>query len=214
MVNMKKFGVMTFAIIILFILLAGSNYTNELNILRLPNLNPSYIRYSPSERSQMLLEFDYPKTWVFQEEWGSDSGDFYAIAFLDPRGVWDPKKSSHEHCSAIYCGVVAIIMEPLSSDHSLDDHIELIKQARIDSDWMKEVATYQINFHGITAHVLEYQKDYSGNKEPKSMFFDRNVLFQVGNKLYWIMSQIPENERGGEFEKGYEYMLKSMRIIK
>lgn len=210
---MKK-SIYTAIIMILFTILTGCDLLTKLNILSSPTPNPLYKHYSPSESSHILLEFDYPKTWVFQDEWGSDTDDFFLLALLDPRGVWDPNNTlNKDHCPSNNCGSVAIIMEPLSSEKSLNDHIESIKIARNEGDWMKELAHYQMNFHGFMAQVLEYQYDYSGNGESSSMGFDRNVIFQVGNKMYWIMSQIPENERGGDFEKGYEYLLKSMKII-
>ena len=46
-----------------------------------------------------------------------------------------------------------------------------------------------------------------------SLMFARRRFFVVKDQMYEIMLTIAEKDRGGEFEKGYEYFFNSLKIV-
>ena len=76
---------------------------------------------------------------------------------------------------------------------------------------MKVLYDYKISIDGYDASVLEYQiepiEDYT------SLMFARRIFFRVEDQMYTILFMVAEKERGGEFEKGYEYFFNSLKVV-
>ena len=43
--------------------------------------------------------------------------------------------------------------------------------------------------------------------------FNRRIIFIVKDQIYVILFEVAEKDRGGEFEKGYEYFFNSLKIV-
>ena len=71
--------------------------------------------------------------------------------------------------------------------------------------------TYQTTVDGRDAYVLEYQTD--DLESSPSLMFNRRVYFMVNDQVYEIIYTVAEKDRGEEFESGYEYFFKSLKIV-
>ena len=70
---------------------------------------------------------------------------------------------------------------------------------------------YKTTVDGRDAYILEYQTD--DLETSPSLMFNRRVFFMVNNRVYEIIYTVAEKDRGGEFDKGYEYFFKSLEIV-
>jgi hypothetical protein len=70
-----------------------------------------------------------------------------------------------------------------------------------------------LTIDGYDAIAFEYQVEPTDNNGYTSLMFERNIFFVVKDQLYQITFLVAEKERGGEFEKGYEYFFNSLKIV-
>ena len=182
-------------------------------IPQLPTVVPPYVHYIPLETSNVHLEFDYPGSWLFSEEKIQDT-DTIIVGLGDPRLLTVPTRAPDEpHGTPSDFGSVSIWIDPVNSNQTLDVLIEPYKQGHSDQTWIKILDEYKITIDEYDAIVLEYQIepiDYNGYT---SLMFARDMFFVVKDQLYQIAFTVAEKERGGEFEQGYEYFFKSLKIV-
>lgn len=172
-----------------------------------------YTHYIPSAASNVCLQFDYPSSWVFSEEIIGDA-NVRVIGLGDPRLLTLPTRAPNElYGSPSNFGRVTILIQPASSNQTLDSLVDTYKQGHSDVDWIKALGNYQIAIGGYNALVLEYQIEPFDNNGYTSSMFKRNIFFAVKDQIYNITFVVAEKERGGEFEKGYEYFINSLKIV-
>jgi hypothetical protein len=180
---------------------------------QLPTAVPPYIHYSSSETFNIHLEFDYPGSWIFSEEKIRDT-DIIFVGLGDPRLLTVPTRAPNEpHGTPSDFGRVSIMIQPAKPGQTLDVLIEPYKQGHNSASWVTALNEDKITIDGYDAIVLEYQVepiDYNGYT---SMMFERNIFFVVKDQLYQITFLVADKERGGEFEKGYEYFFNSLKIV-
>ena len=176
-----------------------------------PSPRPPYIHYAPSKFSTIRLEFDYPGSWTFSEE-KIQGTDFILIGMGDPRFINVPTRAPNEsHGTPSDFGSVHIIIEPVEYQ-TLNSRVEGYKQGHSDSSWVIPLNEYETKVDGYEAVVLEYQIEPLGDNGYTSLMFERDVFFAIKDKTYQIVFTVAEHERGGEFEKGYEYFFDSLKI--
>jgi hypothetical protein len=174
---------------------------------------PPYIHYTPSDTSKIHLEFDYPSSWIFSEERIQDT-EVIVISLGDPRLQTVPTRAPNEpHGTPSDFGRVRIRVQPVRPIQTLDVLVEHHKQGYASASWIMPINDYRLTIDGYDAIALEYQVEPTDDNGYTSLMFERNIFFAVKDQLYQITILVAEKERGGEFEKGYEYFFNSLKIV-
>ncbi|GEM_PF-1815092 len=171
-----------------------------------------YIHYSPSEKFNTHLEFDYPSWWFFQET-KLQGTDIIYIGMSDPRSLTVPTRTPEETHGGTPSdfGNVSITIDPPIPGQSLDEIVEPFQNSNIA--WAPLLNYYELVIDGHNAFVFEYQVEPFDDNGYSSLMFERVILFIVENQLYQIVFVVAEKDRGGDFEQGYEYFFKSIKIV-
>lgn len=177
----------------------------------IPNASPAnihqYAHYIPPKEFNIYLEFEYPDNWILKEQ--IDEIGFVTISFGDPQFLLLPT-STDLHPIPSDLGSVIIFIIPEEYSQTPQSQIDQLKQDYSNTNRITILRDYQIKIDGYIASVLEYQTD---DKETSpSTMFNRRTYFTLENKLYEIYFQVAEKDRGKEFEKGYEYLINSLKI--
>ncbi len=178
--------------------------------LPLPTAAPPYIHYAPSESSNVHLEFDYPGYWYFNDE-KMPYIEGFDIFLGDPRVLTVPTRAPDEpHGTPSDFGSVDIWIRPVKPGQTLDSLIEEQKRNDSTAHPITPLDDYPIEIDGHNAYVLEVFID-----DPDvytSVMFYKRIVFIVYDQVYTINFTIAKQERGGEFEQGYEYFFNSLTI--
>lgn len=178
-----------------------------------PTPAPPYIHYTPSETSNVHLEFDYPSSWFFSEE-KIQGTDIISIGLGDPRLLSVPTRAPDEpHGTPSDFGRVNILIQPVKSSQTLDILVEPHKQGYGNASWITPLNDYKLMIDGYDAIAFEYQVEPIVDNGYISLMFERNIFLVVKDQLYQITLLVAEKERGGEFEQGYEYFFNSLKIV-
>jgi len=174
---------------------------------------PLYLHYSPSETSNIRVEFDYPSLWLFSEEKVQDT-NIVIVGLGDPRFLTVPTRAPYEsHGAPNDFGNLSIITQPVKPGQTPDTELQFHKQAYSKTPWMLTILNdYKIKIDGYDASVLEYQSN--DLETSPSLMFIRRIFFMINNQAYEIIFEVAEKERGGEFEQGYEYFFKSLKVVR
>lgn len=176
-----------------------------------PTVKPPYIHYTPSKEFNTHLEFDYPSSWTFIQEKIQDT-DFIFVGLGDPQLLTVPTRAPYQsHGTPSDFGRVSIIIRPSNSDQTIITLFELYKHGHNNGNWVKVLNEYKIKIDGYNASVLESQ--INDPESYTSSMFERSTFFVISDQIYQITFQVAEKDRGGEFEKGYEYFFKSLKIV-
>lgn len=174
---------------------------------------PPYIHYTPPKESNVHLEFDYPGYWYFKEgKYPYTEG--YSIFLSDPLILTLPTKDpNYSHPVPDSYGRIYIWIESLPSNQTLEGLVQGQKENILGGNVNRRtlLADYTVKIDGYTAYVIEIL-----NNVPEihtSVMFDRTIYFVVKDLFYRINFAVSVGERGGEFEKGYEYFLNSLKIV-
>lgn len=166
-----------------------------------------YTHYTPSEFFHFNLEFDYPSYWLIYEDKGRP-----AVYLNDPRFLTLPTPGpSNFHPTPNDFGSIFIWITPKQSEQTVETKLELHKQSYSNTHWMTVLNDYKIKVDGYDASVLEYQ--VNDPETSPSIMFNRSIFFIVKDQMNEIYFSVAEKDRGGEFEKGYEYFFNSINII-
>ena len=172
-----------------------------------PTTTPEYIHYTSLKEPNIHLEFDYPGSWIFNNE--------RPLAGAILVGLWDPRfltlHYEDDRPMPNDFGSVDIWVETVESGQPLDTLFESYKQGHDGSSWITLLDEYKLTVDGYDASVLEYQ--IGPIEFYTSLMFERNVFFVVKDQMYQITFTVSEKERDGEFEKGYEYFFNSLKIM-
>lgn len=191
--------------------------TSALTVFTTPFVIPTrpsipYFHYTPLRENNVHLEFDYPSYWYFNES-KNPYYDQYTISLSDPLVLTlptnDPNDSGHELENY---GSIYIWIEPLPANQTLESLVQDEKEDLLGSnvDMITLLASYTVNIDGYTAYVIEILNNADVHTSTK---FDRTIYFVVKDQFYRINFSISVDERGGEFEKGYEYFFNSLEIV-
>lgn len=177
-----------------------------------PTAVPPYIHYTPSKEFNTHLEFDYPSSWIFSEERIQDT-NIIVIGLGDPRFLTVPTRAPYEsHGIPSDFGSISVLIQPVKSNQPLDTQFDAYKKGHSDASWITALNEYKIKIGEYDASVLEYQIEPWNSNGYTSVMFERDIFFAFKDQLYQISFAVAEKERGGEFEKGYEYFFKSLKI--
>ena len=170
-----------------------------------------YRHYTPSQGSNIHLEFDYPASWVFTEE-KIQGTDIIFVGLGDPRLLTVPTRAPNEsHGTPSDFGSISIVIQPGKPGQTPYTELAAHKENYSNIHWMTVLDDYKTTVDGSYAGVLEYQSN--DPESSPSLMFNRRVYFMVNSQLYEIIFTVAEKERGGEFEKGYEYFFDSLKIV-
>lgn len=173
---------------------------------------PPYIHYTPQKESNVHIEFDYPGYWYFNEG-KYPYTEVYSIFLSDPLILTVPTKdpNSSNDIPSNY-GRIYVRIEPIKDGQTLSDLVNAYRNGVQEAlHYIVLIREYPIMVDGQDAYAFEIYNDtpemYSSN------MFERTTFFVVEDRNYSIDFVISVDERGGEFEKGYEYFINSLRII-
>lgn len=179
-----------------------------------PTALPPYLHYTPSDGFNVHLEFDYPSSWLLEEH----NKTYYSTLFLgEPRFLIAPTQAPGEsHIASNDFGYISILFLPVKPGQTPDAEIALrkqnySKQKQSVTNWVTLLNDYRIKIDGYDASILEYQTN--DPEHSPSLMFNRSAFFTVKDQFYEVFFSVAEKERGGEFEKGYEYFLNSLKIV-
>jgi hypothetical protein len=110
-------------------------------------------------------------------------------------------------------GSVYIHIQSLKENQTLEEFVDPFRQAHRVSNWIAELDDYGIVLDGYEAIVLEYRLGLAVYSGYSAVMFQRDVFFIARGQIYQISFIVAEKERGGEFEQGYEYFFKSLKIV-
>lgn len=168
-----------------------------------------YTRYV-SKTFKFHFEFDYPSYW-WLEEWVDEVGA-PTLLLRDPRFLTLPTPSDDDaHPVPNDFGYIYIWPILGESEQTPNTRVEFLKQAYSKAPRMKVLRDYKVKVEGYDASVLEYQTE-DWETSP-SLMFCRRIDFMVNGQLYEIFYNVAEKDRGGQFDKGYEYFINSLRIV-
>lgn len=171
-----------------------------------PTTVPPYIHYKPPVESNIQLEFDYPSNWSFSQN--LDDRKFIILNFGDPRFRSLPTT----YYTPSDFGTIDIWIMPVEPGQTSSTELEATKQGYIGEPRHHVITDYMITIDGYDAGVLEYSIEPTEEDYP-SVMFNKRILLVINDQLCEILFRVAEKDRGGEFEKGFEYFLKSMKIV-
>ena len=170
---------------------------------------PPYIHYKPSQESSVHLEFDYPGSWTFSEDM-QYANLVMIIALGDPRFRTLP--TFPDSYSPSDFGSVIIWISPAKPNQTSFTELDVVRQGYLREPRYYVISDYIVTIDGYDAGVLEYTIEPTAEDYP-SVMFNKRILVVVNDQLYVILFTVAEKERGGEFEKGFEYFLNSLKIV-
>jgi len=169
-----------------------------------------YLHYTPSKSSDIHIEFDYPSSWIFSEN--TQYEGFIILGLGDPRFITVPTRAPNEsHGTPSDFGSIDIWITPSEPGQTPDTELELHKQSYKNEYRITLLKDYEIKMDGDDASVLEYQ--INDLESSPSLMYVRRTFFMVKEQMYEIYFTVAEKDRGGEFEQGYEYFFKSLKIV-
>ena len=168
--------------------------------------------YSLIKKTNLLITFYYPSTWKFLPE-GWEKQTYGGISLRDPskpdpvRKHYDPNLGEWVVEFPIHpdknVGVIAInwsIVDPTT--FSLDEKVELVKKDFTSPDVLFESRTLEIDTY--TARWIVRKNDSSIRED---------VFLVIQDHLYHFTIQTPIAERQGDFGKGFDYLINSIRVV-
>lgn len=218
----KSSGKLFFIILIVFLILGCTNPTKSytptpdwriattFSLYHPPTNLSQYIHYVPSEGFEFNIEFDYPGYWwvrEYSDEIGSKSvilGDPLILTVTTPF-PGDSHPEPHDF------GQIYIWIMHKENEQTPETELEEHKQSYNSIRRMKVLGDYQIEINGKKAAVLEYLTD--DQETSPSIMFNRRVYFMVNDRVYEIIYSVANKDRGGEFDKGFDYFLNSMEFL-
>jgi hypothetical protein len=172
---------------------------------------PRYVHHFFSETSDIHLEFDYPGTWIFSEQ-KIEGTDIWIMGLGDAQLLTVPTRAPGEsHGTPSDFGSITIWLIPGKPGQTPESELASHKQSYSNMHWIKVLDDYKIQIDGYEAYVLEYQVD--DPEHYTSLMFAKRTYFMVENRVYEILFEVADKDRGGEFEKGYDFFLDSLKIV-
>lgn len=176
-----------------------------------PTPAPPYIHYVPSNIPNVHLEFDYPGSWYFNAE-KMPYTDTIVIYLADPRVLTVPTRAPDEpHGVPSDVGNIEIWIDPIKLNQTLDSLIDEQKRINSTTRGLTLLNDYPIEIDGYDGYVLETLIDFPDLYT--SVMFTRRIFFIAYDQVYTIDVAIAKQDRGGEFEQGYDYFFKSLKIV-
>jgi hypothetical protein len=176
-----------------------------------PTPAPPFIHYASSKLPNVHLEFDYPGSWYFSEE-KMPYTTITIVYLADPRILSVPTRPPDEpHGTPSDVGSIAIWIEPVEPGQTLETLVQEQKHINTGSSMFTLLADYPLEIDGHPAYALETLNSIW--EVYTSVMFNRRIFFIAYDQVYTLDFVVAEGERGGEFEKGYDYFFKSLRIV-
>lgn len=169
-----------------------------------------YLHYAPSRGFDFGVEFDYPGYWWVQEY--SNEVGIRTVYLGDPLFLTLPTPESYEnhHPTPNDYGSITIWEVPAKEGETLESELEFHKDSYNETPRMTVLNDYKIVIDSKKALVLEYLTN--DTETSPSIMFNKRIYFLVGGQIYEIIYSVAEKDRGGKFDKGFDYFLKSIKI--
>ncbi len=170
-----------------------------------------YSHYAPSAYATHL-EFDYPAAWLFSEE-KSPYGNTVFLDLLDPLALSLATCAPGQQPQATPSdfGRIYISIEPAVPGETLEMRVQEQQHADTRSNTIRLLRDYPLEIDGHAAYALERQETIP--ELYASAMFARRILFIAYDQLYTLELLVAEKDRGGAFERGCEYFLKSLKVV-
>ena len=167
-----------------------------------------FTHYTSSEELNFRLEFNYPSYWWIHEY--SDEIGIRRVFLGDP-GFLALPTPANTHPVPNDFGRIHIWIMTSKPGQTPETELKSHKQDYSNIHWMTVLNDYKTTIDGRNAYVLEYHTD--DLETSPSLIFNRRIYFTVNNEVYEIIYSVAEKDRGGKFDKGFEYFSNSIKII-
>lgn len=169
-----------------------------------------YTHFTPSKTSKIRLEFDYPQNWIFAEH--SDAAGLPHIFLGDARflSLATPAPDDY-HPTSHDLGSISIWIFPTKPGETVESRAETQKQIYRDAWWATFLYDYKLPIDGYGARVIEHHVQVP--EIDASLMFERRIYFYAGNEIYEITFEVAEKDRGGDFELGYDFFFRSLKVL-
>ena len=158
------------------------------------------------------MEFEFPKEWFLVDEKELQDSGIYILSLVDTR--INSTQSLTESGQIISKGNrISILARSIKNQETLETRIESYKSGHNDQRWAKLLDEYKIELGDVNARVIEYQIEPFDDNGLVSTIFERNIFFKFDNRIYQIIFQVGLDDRNGEFEQGYDYLLSSLKTV-
>lgn len=172
-----------------------------------------YIKYIPSKSSKIQMEFDYPREWIFRDENGINNFGLYQIYLMDPQYLYVPTYDPHDiYITPTDFGAITITSQTINKGRTVDTLFDEYKNSSINTPFVKFVDEYKTQVDGNDALVLECQIEPYPDNGYSSTMFSRTIFFGNKDQLYEIIFEVSVKDRGGDFEKGYDHLIDSIKF--
>ena len=170
-----------------------------------------YIHFN--QKHNVHLEFDYPSSWLLYER--GEFSNIDSICLDDPRfETLSTPSPPNYHPTPNNYGFICIWITEVESGHESETEVEALKKnynLEIERLRFTILDSYELIIAEQKSSVLEYY-DNEPMEGYYALMFNRRIFFIVDNQMYQIFFSVAEEERGGEFEQGYEYFLSSLNV--
>lgn len=213
-ITMRIWVINCFIFLILATIISGCNESTSsyFGKRKTPTASLPYLLYSPSKNSFIQLEFEFPKEWFLVDEKELQDSGIYILSLVDTR--INSTQSLTESGQIISKGNrISILARSIKNQETLETRIESYKSGHNDQRWAKLLDEYKIELGDVNARVIEYQIEPFDDNGLVSTIFERNIFFKFDNRIYQIIFQVGLDDRNGEFEQGYDYLLSSLKTV-
>lgn len=171
---------------------------------------PPFFHYTTASRSDIYLEFDYPSSWGLGEKLGQSRIN---IALYEPRYITLPTPfPGDSHPPLNDFGVISVRVFPVASVQSFEQYYTEATTTTGRQHFVTTLANYQSTVDGQNTLVFEYTIDKNNPEIYSSEMFVRDIFFTANELIYQIRFVIAIQDRGNQFEQGYEHLIKSLKI--
>jgi len=159
------------------------------------NADKEHLHYSPSGNFEYLdIEFDYPNSWILKEVAKYPGVDLVTLV--------DPETED---------AMISIGVYLIENGQTAEMKAKLFAQRSSEAITVKISREYESSLKGHKCFVVETQ--FGPIDDFSKLMYGKTLFFSIEDKIYDINLRLANEDRDGDFEKGYEYLLKSIRIV-
>lgn len=173
-----------------------------------------YLHYLPSKDKTIQLEFYYPADWVLREEVHLQGYDTYFLALTEPKKETDtPRVSDESIINQDNIGAIQIFVQPSRNEEHVQELVSDSQQVCSLAMGMELLRSYETKIDEKKVYVVDCQIDNLEDSRWNTPYFSRSTFFSAGEKSYVIVFEVALTSREDDFEKGYAYLISSLKIL-
>lgn len=216
-IKLKHIVFWVLSLLLIHINLAGCNL---INIPVLNNQSDTITndvkvsQYIPKSSSAIQIEFDFPESWLVEDEYIIKGTNITHLSFFDPRYVSIPTRSTKNDQESIpEYGYLTIEAYPIIDDRDYEKRIEDSLNMLSGIQNIQIIDSYKSIIDDEESFIIETNIDPSEDNKYQTSMFEKVIFFVANSQIYQIIIIIPQDERESDFEKGCNLLLSSIKIL-